>query len=58
MTGCKDDVMGDLVLTERNLGQGGKRIPGSKKTVKHVYLCQRHFDDMLDFLETLEKKEE
>lgn len=54
MPGCHDEVSSDLVLSHRYQAADGKWVPSSRITVKHIYLCEKHYEQMLDFMSTYE----
>ena len=60
--GCDEVVKYDLVLSERynnvrRLSNGGSYVQSCKMVAHHLYLCEEHGKDVLDFMEAYEGKE-
>ena len=55
--GCREPVTHDLVLSMRNVVVMRKYRSQSKVTVNHVYLCDKHAEEMNVFMDAYEGEE-
>lgn len=55
--GCKEPVTYDLILSMRNVVRLKDYKCQSKITVNHVYLCDKHAEEMDVFMNAYEGKE-
>ena len=47
---CDKRPVADLVVKKRRLTPDGRYITSGSSTVAHVYLCDEHYPDMMDFV--------
>ena len=51
---CDGMTVADLVLTERQRLTNNRRSASDKFVINHIYLCEKHYKEMIDFLDAYE----
>lgn len=54
---CGKEPVGDLILYKRKRNPYGKPI-SAREMVRHLYLCESHYKDMLEFLSSYTGEDE
>lgn len=53
---CRCETVADLYVYKRKQAPDGSYPPNTHKTMAHVFLCNKHYEEMMVFLDTLEEK--
>ena len=51
---CHGETVADLVLSERQQRSDGSRVPIAGRRKNHLYLCEKHYEEMKEFLDLYE----